>query len=147
MTDMPSADPRCRRSAAIRGEATDTLVFANRLCSLRDYEEIAVPSFDVDGEFVAYASPEAIYAVTKAFMQGARVDPHRHLRLHRGVHEEQPVQLLHAAGGQVSLMLDLVGDDEAEIFEDLAASGARPFPRHRAGGSPSTFRRLARRSS
>src|SRR5829696_3181095 len=51
---------------------TGITALVNRLCELEDYEEITVPSFEVDGEFVAYASPEATYAVTKAFLQAAK---------------------------------------------------------------------------
>src|SRR5215211_8125212 len=79
MDDLPRADEATVAAfmVAIRAPEPDAdaepgiTALVNRLCELEDYEEIAVPSFDVDGEMVAYASPEATFALTKEFLQAA----------------------------------------------------------------------------
>src|SRR5579859_2435946 len=41
-------------------------------CSLDPYTPRPVPTFQISGEFVAYASPDSTYLVTKHFFDGAR---------------------------------------------------------------------------
>jgi phosphatidylserine/phosphatidylglycerophosphate/cardiolipin synthase-like enzyme len=130
MTELPRADPSAVAAfqAAISGAATDAAVFANRFCPLRDYEEISVPFFDIDGEFVAYASPEATYAVTKAFMQAAQESMLIGIYdFSAGYMKELLLQAMQR-GVTVTLMLDLVGDDEAEIFQELKRFGCEAVP-------------------
>ena len=101
----------------------------NRNCELRDYAEIAVPSFDVDGEFVAYASPESTYAVTKAFIQGARESILIGIYdFTAGYMKELLLQAMRR-GVQVSLMLDLDGrTGETPLFEELRTFGCEAVP-------------------
>src|SRR5215207_8894040 len=130
MVNLPSADPAAVAAfqAAISGAATDAAALANRFCPLRDYEEILVPSFDIDGEFVAYASPESTYAVTKAFMQAARESILIGIYdFSAGYMKELLLQAMQR-GVKVTLMLDLVGDNEAEIFEELRRFGCEAVP-------------------
>ena len=41
---------------------------AARNCTLETYKKIKVPAFELEGEMVAYASPDSTYAVTKRFI-------------------------------------------------------------------------------
>ena len=116
--------------AAVRGPELGPGMAAvaevNRLCELEDYEEITVPSFDVDGELVAYASPEATYALTKSFLQAATAS------IVIGIYDftSGPLKdfLLQAMqrGVKVTLMLDLDGrDGETPLFEELKTFGCK----------------------
>src|SRR2546427_10838558 len=51
------------------------LELVNRGCRLEDQKPIiikSVPSFDISGDFIAYASPDSTYAVTKNLLEGAK---------------------------------------------------------------------------
>jgi len=119
--------------AAVRGpEAEPGLAAAfgvNRSCALEDYDEIAVPSFDVDGEFVAYASPEATYALTKAFLQAATASIVIGIYdFTAGYMKELLLQAMRR-GVKVTLMLDLDGrEGETPLFEELKTFGCKAVP-------------------
>src|SRR4051812_37773883 len=48
-----------------------TLQLVPRQCHLRAYNVIPLPSFSVEGEFIAYVSPDSTYAVTKTLLDKA----------------------------------------------------------------------------
>src|SRR5829696_9446999 len=119
--------------AAVRGpEAEPGLAAAfgvNRSCALEDYDEIAVPSFDVDGEFVAYASPEATYALTKAFLQVATASILIGIYDFTAGYVKELLLQAMQRGVKVTLMLDLDGrTGETELFEDLEELGCEAVP-------------------
>ena len=60
MMNLPRADDATVTAfvAAVRDETPDPALLVNRNCTLRDYSAITAPSFSVDGEFVAYSSPD-----------------------------------------------------------------------------------------
>src|SRR5437870_3081733 len=42
-----------------------------RNCRLEHYKKIAVPTFPISGEIIAYASPDSTFAVTKKLLDSA----------------------------------------------------------------------------
>jgi phosphatidylserine/phosphatidylglycerophosphate/cardiolipin synthase-like enzyme len=137
MDDLPRADEATVAAfmAAIHAPEPEAdaepgiTALVNRQCELEDYEEITVPSFDVDGEMVAYASPEATFALTKAFLQAASAS------IVIGIYDftSGPLKnfLLQAMqrGVKVTLMLDLDGRaGETPLFEELKTFGCEAVP-------------------
>ncbi len=108
---------------------TGSLELVNRRCRLRDYQEIEVPSFNLTGDFIAYASPDSTYAVTKRLMDAAQKS------IVIGIYDFTAGYmkdiLLNALqrGVKISLMLDLDGvKGELPIFEELARFGVKAVP-------------------
>ncbi|MCX6032147.1 MAG: phospholipase D-like domain-containing protein [Chloroflexi bacterium] len=100
-----------------------------RQCRLRAYTPQVVPAFAIADQFIAYASPEATYAVTQRLLAGAR----RTILI--GIYDfTAPYvrDLLVAAvqrGVQVSVMLDLdQRKGEPELWADLLAQGCVGVP-------------------
>jgi phosphatidylserine/phosphatidylglycerophosphate/cardiolipin synthase-like enzyme len=100
-----------------------------RGCHLSPYETMAVPQFAIKGEFIAYASPESTYAVTKRLLDSAQ----RSILI--GIYDftaDYVRDLLLDAvrrGVQVSLMLDLDNrKGENEIWEELTEAGVEGVP-------------------
>lgn len=100
-----------------------------RRCTTEIYQPIAVPSFQVRDQFIAYASPDSTYAVTRDLIKSAQRSiligiydfTARHMRdllldaLQRGV--------------KVSLMLDLDNlKGENEIYKALVDAGVEGVP-------------------
>ncbi len=67
---MTPSNPGAIEAPAIEALATTRLV--PRRCELADYAVVTVPSFAFAGQCIAYASPEATYAVTRRLLARAR---------------------------------------------------------------------------
>lgn len=100
-----------------------------RQCRLQEYTPQPVPAFAIADQFIAYASPEATYAVTRRLLAAAR-----HTIL-IGIYDfTAPYvrDLLVAAvqrGVRVSVMLDLdQRKGEPELWADLLAQGCVGVP-------------------
>jgi len=100
-----------------------------RQCRLQAYTPQAVPAFAIADQFIAYASPEATFAVTRRLLAAAR----RTILI--GIYDfTAPYvrDLLVAAvqrGVQVSLMLDLdQRKGEPELWADLLVQGCVGVP-------------------
>ncbi len=106
-----------------------SLEMVPRNCELTEYTKLnKIPAFDVGGDFIAYASPDSTYAVTRRLMDSAEssiligiydfsADYIKELLLHamqRGVH--------------VSLMLDIDSPQELELFNELIKFGCDGVP-------------------
>ncbi len=96
-----------------------------RNCRLKPYEKLnSVPALAVSDEIVAYASPDSTFAVTKAFIEGAKKS------ILIGIYDfsSDPLkQLLLQAmrrGVKVTLMLDVDSKNEQAVFDELAEFGA-----------------------
>ncbi len=50
---------------------TATLELVPRNCTLKPYTKTSVPEFSIAGDFIAYASPDSTYAVTRRLMDAA----------------------------------------------------------------------------
>jgi phosphatidylserine/phosphatidylglycerophosphate/cardiolipin synthase-like enzyme len=109
---------------------SSTLDFANRSCELTEYERIKkVPTFNISGEFIAYASPDSTYAVTKRLLDAAKKS------ILIGIYDFTAGYmkdiLLNAMqrGVKVSLMLDLDGvKGESDIYDELERFGSKCVP-------------------
>lgn len=106
-----------------------TLEMVPRNCTLDDYKKIKkVPSFDVTGDLIAYASPDSTYAVTRRLLDAAKKE------IVIGIYDfsaDYMKSILLSAmqrGVKVSLMLDIDGKKEEQIFEDLAKFGCKTVP-------------------
>jgi phosphatidylserine/phosphatidylglycerophosphate/cardiolipin synthase-like enzyme len=95
-----------------------------RNCRLESYKKLKkVPSFQVTGDLVAYASPDSTYVVTRRLLDGAKKS------ILIGIYDFSADYmkdlLLNAMqrGVKVSLMLDIDGGKEEEVFEELERFG------------------------
>lgn len=96
-----------------------------RQCHLQEYEHIQVPVFELAGDFIAYASPESTYAVTKNLMDGARESILIGIYDFTAKHMRDTVVAAMRRGVKVSLMLDLDNrSGEPELWEDLIGQGS-----------------------
>ncbi|HVQ36302.1 MAG TPA: phospholipase D-like domain-containing protein [Pyrinomonadaceae bacterium] len=109
--------------------AAAKLEMVPRNCSLEDYKKIKkVPVFDVTGDLIAYASPDSTYAVTRRLLDAAKKE------IVIGIYDfsaDYMKALLLSAmqrGVKVSLMLDIDGKKEEEIFKELAKFGCKTVP-------------------
>jgi len=108
---------------------TGTLEMVPRNCTLEEYKKIKkVPVFYITSDFIAYASPDSTYAVTRRLMDGARKE------IIIGIYDFSADYmknlLLNAMqrGVKVSLMLDIDGKKEEEVFKELKKFGCKTVP-------------------
>ena len=124
MAPMLVRDSSTPESLAEGFEAA-TLELVGRRCKLEDYKPIKnVPTFKISGDFIAFASPDSTYAVTKQLLDAAKKSIL--IGIYDFTADYMKDILLRAMqrGVKVSLMLDLDGvKGEAEIFERLAKFG------------------------
>src|ERR1700752_3035550 len=106
-----------------------TLELVGRNCKLKDYKELKnIPSFDVTSDFVAYASPDSTYAVTRRLLDSAKKE------IIIGIYDfsaDYMKDILLSAmqrGVKVSLMLDIDGKKEEQIFRELEKFGCKAVP-------------------
>ncbi len=109
--------------------ATGSLELVPRNCTLKAYKKIKqVPSFEVESDFIAYASPDSTYAVTRRLLDAAKKE------IIIGIYDFSAGYmkdiLLNALqrGVKVSLMLDIDGKVEEKIFAELAKFGCKTVP-------------------
>jgi phosphatidylserine/phosphatidylglycerophosphate/cardiolipin synthase-like enzyme len=112
---------------AFHGAAVPELV--NRKCILAEPKKIKVSSFEIKSEFIAYASPESTFAVTKSFFDAAEKS------ILIGIYDFTAAymkELLFKAlqrGVKISLMLDLDNrSGETPLFNDLVKHGVDGVP-------------------
>lgn len=96
---------------------------APRQCKLSEYEKRKIPSVSVRSEVIAYASPDSTYAATKRLFDGARKSILIGIYDFSAPHMRQLVLDAIGRGVRVSLMLDIDGKDERELFDDLVDMG------------------------
>lgn len=115
------------RAESLGGLASIELVPRN--CSLEDYKKIKkIPTFDVAGELVAYASPDSTYAVNRRLLDSAKKE------IIIGIYDFSADYmkdiLLNAMqrGVKVSLMLDIDSQQEEQLFEELKKFGCKAVP-------------------
>ncbi|HKS39629.1 MAG TPA: phospholipase D-like domain-containing protein [Blastocatellia bacterium] len=100
-----------------------------RNCRLKEYKKIKkIPTFDVTSDFIAYASPDSTYAVTRRLLDAAKKE------IIIGIYDfsaDYMTEILLnalARGVKVSLMLDIDGKKEEEVFKKLAKFGCKTVP-------------------
>lgn len=106
-----------------------SLELVPRNCRLNEYKKIKkIPTFDVTSDFIAYASPDSTYAVTRRLLDSAKKE------IIIGIYDFSADYMTDillnalARGVKVSLMLDIDGKKEEEIFKKLAKFGCKTVP-------------------
>ena len=100
----------------------------NRLCELDSYEKRSIPSVSVRGDIIAYASPDSTYAVTKELFDAAKKSILIGIYDFSAPHMRQLVLDAMARGVKVSLMLDIDGQEESQLFDELVDMGVFGVP-------------------
>lgn len=88
----------------------------------------SIDSVEVAGTFVAYASPDSTYAVTRRLIDAARKDII--IAIYDFSADYMKDMLLNAMqrGVTVSLKLDIDSEDEKKLFDELAKFGCKAVP-------------------
>jgi phosphatidylserine/phosphatidylglycerophosphate/cardiolipin synthase-like enzyme len=117
---------RSQQNAEAGIESIESLAKVNRGCAITPPKLIKkVPEFKINSQFIAYASPDSTYAVTKRLLDSAKKE------IIIGIYDftasYMKELLLHAMqrGVSVSLMLDIEGAGEQQLFDDLAKFGCK----------------------
>ena len=113
-----------RNTAGPQALATEEFtVEAARNCTLESYEPISVPSFDIDEEIIAYASPDSTYAVTKQFFDSAKKSIRIGIYDFSASYVKDLILDAMGRGVEVTLMLDVDSEKEQAFFDDLTEMG------------------------
>ena len=115
--------------AAESQPSLSTIEMVPRSCSLEEYKKIKkVPTFDITGDLIAYASPDSTYAVTRRLLDGAKKEIV--IGIYDFTADYMKALLLSAMqrGVKVSLMLDIDSKKEEQVFKDLAKFGCKTVP-------------------
>ena len=116
------------RAAAAAADAQAARAGVNRLCELDSYEKRSIPSVSVQSDVIAYASPDSTYAVTKQLFDAAKKSILIGIYDFSASHIQQLVLDAMARGVKVSLMLDIDGQAESRMFDDLVDMGMSGVP-------------------
>jgi phosphatidylserine/phosphatidylglycerophosphate/cardiolipin synthase-like enzyme len=106
-----------------------TLEMVPRNCKLEEYDNVNVPAFTVNGQIIAYASPDSTFAVTKEFLDAAANSILIGIYDFTAGYVSDLLKDAMARGVKVTLMLDtdhVKGEDE--LFASLADNGADCVP-------------------
>jgi phosphatidylserine/phosphatidylglycerophosphate/cardiolipin synthase-like enzyme len=94
-----------------------------RQCRLEQYRKVRVRPLQISGEFVAYASPDSTYAVTKHFMDQAEESILVGIYDFTAGYMKELLLRAMGRGVKVALMLDIDSDGEQELFDELKEYG------------------------
>ncbi|MDT7543384.1 MAG: hypothetical protein QOE33_3288, partial [Acidobacteriota bacterium] len=100
-----------------------------RNCGLEKYKKIkTIPTFKISGDFIAYASPDSTYAVTRRLLDAAKQEII--IGIYDFTADYMKTLLLNAMqrGVKVSLMLDIDSAKEEKIFAELKKFGCKTVP-------------------
>jgi len=129
---MPSVVHRVRRGRAVPEAAPRIEVMfpelVGRTCHLKPYTRVAVPKVKLQGEIIAYASPDSTFAVTKRLFDAARRSILIGIYDFTAPHVKQLVSDALARGVKVRLMLDIDSAEEQALFDDLVTLGMQGVP-------------------
>src|SRR5437879_2991327 len=112
--------------------AVGSLELVPRNCTLKTYKNTTVPEFKISSAFVAYASPDSTYAVTRRMVDSAKKEILIGIYDFSADYMKDLVLNTMKRGVTVSLMLDIDSDAEQKVFDSSRSSGARRSPRRRA---------------
>lgn len=95
-----------------------------RNCGLTKYNKIkSIPVFAIKSDFVAYASPDSTYAVTRRFFDEAQKEIIIGIYDFSADYMKELVLRTMQRGVKVSLMLDVDSKEEQALFDELAKFG------------------------
>ena len=110
--------------AAVEALSATPAIEAFRGCQLEHYDKKTIPTFTVDEEIVAYASPDSTYAVTKRLLDAASKSILIGIYDFTAAHMKTIVLNALARGVKVTLMLDVeTAGGEEKLFNELIALG------------------------
>ncbi|HET8541017.1 MAG TPA: phospholipase D-like domain-containing protein [Anaeromyxobacter sp.] len=110
------------------GGAPAAIELVPRQCTLQPYAKRAIPAFTVTGRAVAYASPDSTYAVTRRLIERAKRSILVGIYDFTASYVKEHLLEAMERGVRVSLMLDIDGQGERALFDDLARHGAECVP-------------------
>lgn len=116
--------PRRVASPARDAELALSAAEAQELLAYEPLPAAALRARDVAGPFIAYASPDSTYAVTRRLLNGARHSILIGIYDFTASHLKDLIKKAMQRGVRVSLMLDTKGGAEARLFRDLGRLGA-----------------------
>jgi phosphatidylserine/phosphatidylglycerophosphate/cardiolipin synthase-like enzyme len=113
-----------RPGAAPESLVGEPTIEAFRGCALADYEKKKIPSFAVNEEIIAYASPDSTYAVTKRLLDSAKKSILIGIYDFTAAHMKTILLNALARGVKVTLMLDVeTAGGEEDLFNELIELG------------------------
>lgn len=127
---MPKASHTVKAEILRAYERATELEMVGRNCKRLDYQKInKVPTFKVEGEFIAYASPDSTWAVTKNLIEAAEKSVLIGIYDFTAAYVKELLIKKMLQGVKVSLMLDLDGrTGEDELYQDLVDHGCEGVP-------------------
>jgi phosphatidylserine/phosphatidylglycerophosphate/cardiolipin synthase-like enzyme len=127
---MPSPQGLGAEPEALAQEAPPIFLpeMVPRNCRLKHYDKVNVPATDIDGEVIAYCSPDSTYAVTKRLFDNARKSILIGIYDFSANHVTELVQDALRRGVTIQLMLDIDNDKEQTLFDELVESGVDGVP-------------------
>jgi len=96
-----------------------------RSCRLEGYQKKPVGEFKVNKKIVAFASPDSTYAATKRLMDAADHTILIGIYDFTASYMEEMLLAAMARGVKVSLMLDIDGKSESDMFDKMVSMGVR----------------------
>ena len=99
-----------------------------RGCKLLDYSPKTIKNikaFDTAGEFIAYASPDSTYAVTRKLMDAAKKSIQIGIYDFSAPYMKEVLLNARQRGVKVTLMLDVDGDKEQDLLDELEKFGCK----------------------
>ena len=110
-------------------ESVASLEMVPRNCGLTPYDKIKViKSFDITNTFIAYASPDSTYAVTRRLFDNAKKEIIIGIYDFTAEYIKELVLNAMQRGVKASLMLDIDMPDEKTIFTELKKFGCKTVP-------------------
>jgi phosphatidylserine/phosphatidylglycerophosphate/cardiolipin synthase-like enzyme len=107
---------------------TARLELVPRNCTLKTYTKTSVPEFKIAGDFLAYASPDSTYAVTRRLMDAAQDEIIIGIYDFSADYMKDLVLHTMKRGVKVYLMLDIDSKDEQALFDELKKFGCKAVP-------------------
>ncbi len=106
-----------------------SIELVGRNCHLQPYKKIKkIPTFDIGGEFVAYASPDSTYAVTKRLLDAATDEIVIGIYDFSADYMKDILLQAMRRGVKVSVMLDIDNKKEEDLLKELKKFGAKTVP-------------------
>jgi phosphatidylserine/phosphatidylglycerophosphate/cardiolipin synthase-like enzyme len=120
--------PESARRATTLRPSDFTIELVGRNCRLEDYKKIKVPPVDVAEEIIAYCSPDSTYAVTRRLFDGAKKSILIGIYDFSAPHMKELVMNALRRKVTVQLMLDIDGEREQKLFNNLIDEGVDGTP-------------------
>ncbi len=106
-----------------------SLEMVPRNCGLEDYKKIKnILPLKVTGDLIAYASPDSTYAVTRRLLDSANTEIIIGIYDFTADYMKQILLNAMQRGVKVSLMLDIDGKKEEQLFKELEKFGCKAVP-------------------